>query len=273
MLCGNYGARTGMSPSTRIAAETFWEYLAFALNSIVFLLIGLEVHLRDLLASWPAILVAYGAVTLGRALVIFGVSGVLLRTAERIPLRWSAVLTWGGVRGALSMVLVLSLAPGFPHRDLLVTLTFGVVLLSILVQGLTMGPLLRGLGIVRGSEALAAYDLERGRSQAADAALAELGVMERRRMVHPGVLERLRRDYEARLRSAEQAIDELHLKADDVRDEELVRARRHLLLVEKDRVLEAFRLGTIGTETYEALLADIDARLVRPRGEEDEPPS
>jgi Na+:H+ antiporter len=231
-------------------------------------LIGLEVQLHDLLASWPAILVAYGAVTLGRALVIFGVSGLLMRTAERIPLTWSAVLTWGGVRGALSMVLVLSLAPGFPHRNLLVTLTFGVVVLSILVQGLTMGPLLRWLGIVRGSEALAAYDLERGRSQAADAALAELGVMEQRRMAHRDVLQRLRRGYEGRLQSAEQAIDELHLKADDVRNEEFTRARRHLLLVEKDRVLEAFRLGTIGTETYEALLADIDARLVRPRGEE-----
>jgi CPA1 family monovalent cation:H+ antiporter len=266
MLCGNYGARTGMSPSTRIAAETFWEYLAFALNSIVFLLIGLEVHVRELLASWPAILVAYGAVTLGRALVIFGVSGLLRRTPERIPLSWSAVLTWGGLRGALSMVLVLSLAPGFPHRDLLVTLTFGVVVLSILVQGLTMGPLLRRLGIVQGSEALAAYDVARGRSQAADAALAELDVMERRHMAHPGVLQRLRAEYEERLQSAEQAIHELHLATDDVRNEELLRARRHLLLLEKDRVLEAFRLGTIGAETYETLLADIDARLVRGGG-------
>ena len=52
MLCGNYGARVGMSPSTRIAVETFWEYVAFALNSIVFLLIGLEVHFQALLASW-----------------------------------------------------------------------------------------------------------------------------------------------------------------------------------------------------------------------------
>lgn len=262
MLCGNYGARTGMSPSTRVAAETFWEYLAFALNSIVFLLIGLEVHVRELLASWLAILVAYGAVTLGRALVIFGVSGLLMRTAERIPVRWSAVLTWGGLRGALSMVLVLSLAPDFPYRDLLVTLTFGVVVLSILVQGLTMGPLLRGLHIVRGSEALAAYDLARGRSQTADAALAELGIMERRRMVHPQVLERLRQAYEGRLQSAEHAIDELHLAADEVRTEEFMRAQRHLLLVEKDRVLQAFRLGTIGAHTYETLLADIDARLV-----------
>ncbi|HEY6927772.1 MAG TPA: cation:proton antiporter, partial [Steroidobacteraceae bacterium] len=60
MLCGNYGARGGgMSPSTRIATETFWEYIAFALNSIVFLLVGFEVHLGSLLEYWLPILVAY----------------------------------------------------------------------------------------------------------------------------------------------------------------------------------------------------------------------
>ena len=52
MLCGNYAARTGMSPSTRIAAETFWEYIAFALNSIVFLLVGLHVNMQELRATW-----------------------------------------------------------------------------------------------------------------------------------------------------------------------------------------------------------------------------
>jgi CPA1 family monovalent cation:H+ antiporter len=264
MLCGNYGARTGMSPSTRIAAQTFWEYAAFALNSIVFLLIGLEVHVRDLLASWGAILLAYGAVTLGRALVIFGVSGLLSRTPERIPLSWSAVLTWGGLRGALSMVLALSLAADFPHRSTIVTLTFGVVVLSILLQGLTMGPLLRRLGIVRGSQALAAYDLARGRSQAAGAALAELNAMEQTRMIHPKVLQRLRTEYEGQARAAEEAVEDLHLKVEEVGQEEFQRARRRLLLVEKERVLDAFRRGAITHQTYEQLLADIDARLLQP---------
>ncbi|MEP6664536.1 MAG: cation:proton antiporter, partial [Verrucomicrobiota bacterium] len=96
MICGNYGARVGMSPTTQIAVETFWEYVAFALNSIVFLLIGLEVNYRELLASWQAILVAYLVVTGGRALIIFGASSLLSKTRERIPWAWSAVLTWGG---------------------------------------------------------------------------------------------------------------------------------------------------------------------------------
>ncbi len=146
VLCGNYGARTGMTPSTRVAVETFWEYVAFALNSMVFLLIGLEVHLDALFGSWQVILVAYLVVTAGRGLVIFTVSGLLRRTREKIPWPWSIVLTWGGLRGGLPMVLVLSLANDFPHRDLLVTMTFGVVMISILIHGMTISPLLAMAG-------------------------------------------------------------------------------------------------------------------------------
>ena len=84
MICGNYGA-LNMSPSTRIAVESFWEYIAFALNSIVFLLLGLEVNVQTLLAYWQAILVAYLVVTVGRTTVIFCVSFLLRRTREQIP--------------------------------------------------------------------------------------------------------------------------------------------------------------------------------------------
>ena len=147
MLCGNYGAPRGMSPATRMAVESFWAYLAFALNSLIFLLIGLEVRISLLIAEWRPILVAFAAVIVGRALVVFLASALLRRTTEAIPWRWSVVLTWGGLRGALSMVLALSVDPAFPHREIIVTMTFGVVLLSIVLQGITTEPLLRALGL------------------------------------------------------------------------------------------------------------------------------
>jgi CPA1 family monovalent cation:H+ antiporter len=147
MVCGNFGAPRGMTPAVRVAVESFWEYVAFALNSLVFLLIGLEVPVSRLMLEWRPILLAFIAVLGGRAFVVFLTSSLLRWTREAVPWRWSLVLTWGGLRGALSMVLALALDPSFSQRDIIVSMTFGVVLLSIVVQGTTTEPLLRALGL------------------------------------------------------------------------------------------------------------------------------
>jgi CPA1 family monovalent cation:H+ antiporter len=252
-----------MSPSARIAVETFWEYVAFALNSIIFLLIGLEVNFQTLLAAWQAILVAYLVVTGGRALIIFGASSLLRRTRERIPWAWSVVLTWGGLRGALPMVLVLSLPKTFPHRELLISMTFGVVILSILVHGLTMSPLLKWLGIVRGHQEHAAYELTRGKLQAAHAALEEIDRMSRVHFTNPEVLASLRREYRQKVERDSAALDELPLDKQQLHAEEAQWARRHLLLVQKGVVTDAFHHGGLSQDVLDKLLADIDAQLLR----------
>ena len=262
MLCGNYGARIGMSPSTRIAVESFWEYVAFALNSIVFLLIGFEVRISALLRSWQAILVAYLAVTVGRAALIYLATLFLRRTRETLPWSWSAVLTWGGLRGGLSMVLVLALPKDFPHRDLLVTMTFGVVILSILIQGLSMGPLLRKLGLIGTGPDRLAYERERGRVRAKTAALSALEQLLKDGAVHAEAVTRLRDEYAGAIADSEQRIKDMHLQAEELRTEEQHAARRHLLIVEKDTILAAFRKGYLDQAAYEELLTDVDARLL-----------
>ena len=149
VICGNLGIRVGARSSTRTALETFWDYVAFALSSIVFVLIGFEVHLSQLQHYWLAILLAYCVVTLSRAAIV-AMGQVLLRwSAERFPWQWGVILTWGGVRGALAMVLALSLPQSFEYRDLIVSMTFGVAVISILAQGLTMPSLLTVLRLVQ----------------------------------------------------------------------------------------------------------------------------
>ncbi|HWZ59578.1 MAG TPA: cation:proton antiporter, partial [Gemmatimonadaceae bacterium] len=136
-------------PVTRTAVDVFWEYTAFALNSIVFLLIGFQVRSAALLANWRPVLAAFLAVLIARALTVGAVATATWPTRRRLPWRWSAVLTWGGLRGALAMVLALSVPESEPNRALLITMTFGVVALSILGQGFTMPSLLRALGLTR----------------------------------------------------------------------------------------------------------------------------
>jgi CPA1 family monovalent cation:H+ antiporter len=262
-----------MSPSTRLAIESFWEYIAFALNSIIFLLIGFEVHISDLVGSWQMILVAYLAVTVGRALVIFGVSSMLRTTRERIPWSWTAVLTWGGLRGALPMVLALSLPQNFPHRDLLVTMTFGVVVISILVHGLTVSRFLKWFGIVTGGEARMTYEFLRGKLRAAHAALSDIEQLERGRLKNEGVLSDLHEEYEAMIRRHQEELSSLEIDQKQLRREEMENARRQLLLTERKHLLDTFHQGLLSQRVYEKLLEDVDARLLQLETEGSQPES
>jgi CPA1 family monovalent cation:H+ antiporter len=153
LMVGNFGARHGMSERTRTAVDSFWEYIAFVMNSLVFLLIGLEVHIRAIAHVWLPVLLAIAAVLMGRVLSVYALVPVSNLFAEKIPRKWQHVIVWGGLRGSLALALALSLDNNFPERDRVLDLTFGVVVFSILVQGLTIKPLLRVLKLADGDSA------------------------------------------------------------------------------------------------------------------------
>jgi monovalent cation:H+ antiporter, CPA1 family len=262
MLCGNYGARSGMSPSTRVAAETFWEFVAFALNSVVFLLIGLEVPIVEVVNSWLPIVAAYLIVTFARAILVQVVWQLVGFSRERFPWPWSLVLSWGGLRGALPMVLALSLPSDFPLRQQVISTTFGVVILSILGQGLTISPLLRRLGITLAGAGRAVYDELRGEAQTAAAALEEIDRLERFHWLSADAAKSLKSEYQQRIEQVREEIGRLTAEGDGLGDEALNQARRHLLMVEKNRAVESFRQGLISPAVHDRLLADIDARIL-----------
>ncbi|HKW87990.1 MAG TPA: Na+/H+ antiporter [Candidatus Acidoferrales bacterium] len=147
LVIGNVAAKRGMSPRTLTALRAFWEYAAFVMNSVVFLLIGLEVRLGSLLSAWKVILIAVAAIFAGRILSVYTLVPLSNRFSKRVPGAWQHVLVWGGLRGALSLALALSLATTYPFRGEILDVTFGVVVFSILVQGLTIKPFLRMLRI------------------------------------------------------------------------------------------------------------------------------
>jgi CPA1 family monovalent cation:H+ antiporter len=263
VFCGTVGWRHGMSPSTKLAVETFWDYVAFALNSIVFLLIGFEVRLPALVAYAGAIVLAYVASLVARLGVVAAVAAVLRPTRERIPARWISVLTWGGVRGALSMVLALALPADFPHRTQLVAMTYGVVLLSLLVQGLSMSPLLRRLGMASSQVTNEVLERARGDLRAVDTGVAELTRMRRDHAAPPDVLDSMEQRIQSRRADALRRLADLHLSQTELRREEAVRAVRRLLLVERADLLDARVDGSVRREVLDHLTADVDARLER----------
>ncbi|HEY5720266.1 MAG TPA: sodium:proton antiporter [Gammaproteobacteria bacterium] len=144
LLVGNHGRLLGMSTRTREHLDTFWELVDEVLNAVLFLLIGLELLVLTLRSEYLlAGLLLIPAVLLAR-LVSVGLPVGLLRRWRPFSPHVVKILTWGGLRGGISIALALSL-PDHPARDLLVTATYVVVVFSIAVQGLTLGPLLRRL--------------------------------------------------------------------------------------------------------------------------------
>jgi len=259
-VMGTVGRREGMSPTTRIAVEDFWEYAAFLANSFVFLLVGLELEPAELVRAGPAILVAFVAVIVARAIVVHTLAPLLGRFGERIPMAWRHVMVWGGLRGSLSMVLVLSLPTDFPGRSTLVALVFGVVALSLFVQGLTVGPLLARLGLRGGATGDRwAYQLARGRAIAATRAAEAAEALERSGVLPPPVRSRLVGWYRQR---AEVAVQEaLVAGGDNPGSDEMLEGIRLLADAEQEAIRGAGKAGVLPPEVERMLAAGVRHRL------------
>lgn len=261
IVAGNFGPQ-GMSPTTRIVLYNFWEYVAFLANSLVFLLLGLQVNIPALVAAWQPVSMAIVAVLAARAVVVYALSWLTSVLAEPIPLKWQHVMTWGGLRGAISLALALSL-PQTLGADvpILRTMAFGVVLFTLLVQGLTMGRLVRWLKIVTRGAGQVEYEMRHARLTALRVADARLDRLHAEGLLSTPTWENLK---PLVTRDATQL-------ADSVRDvlatdpglaaEELDTGWRELIRAQRSAVQGLQSDGVISKDVFETLVVELDEKL------------
>jgi CPA1 family monovalent cation:H+ antiporter len=145
IVLGNLGPGRALSETGSDAIDTVWEFFAYLLTAVVFLLVGLAIPPTRLVDSIGPIVWGIIAILVGRGLVVYvllgGASRLAIRPglAEHLPSAWLHVLFWSGLRGAVAVAMALSLPADIPQRDLLQEITFGVVLFTLLVQGTTVG--------------------------------------------------------------------------------------------------------------------------------------
>jgi monovalent cation:H+ antiporter, CPA1 family len=261
LVNGNLGSQ-GMSPTTRIVLFNFWEYFAFLANSLVFLLIGLQVNIPDLISAWHPVVWAILAVFVARLLVVYGLSWISRRAIEPIPLRWQHVLNWGGLRGAICLALALSLPAGLGNdRELLRVMAFGVVLFTLLLQSTTMKPLVRWLKIITRSEAQVEYELRHARLAALRSADTRLERLHLDGLLSTQIWERLKGYINQNAANLGTAMRDLLLSDPALEAEELDTGWRELNRAQRSALLGLRRDGVISEESFIQLTAEVDAQM------------
>ncbi len=252
----------GMSPTSRIVIFNFWEYIAFLTNSIVFLLIGLQVNITALISAWQPILWAILAVFVARIIVVYVLSWLVNRVAEPIPIRWQHILNWGDLRGAISLALALSLPVSLgAERDLLRVMTFGVVLFTLLVQSTTMTPLIRWLKIITRNDAQLEYELQHARLTAMRSAVARLDRLHNDGMLSSHTWEKLKRYVTSEASNLAEKVRGILLADPVLEAEELDTGWREMLRAQRSSLLSLRQDGVISDEVFEQLSSDVDAQL------------
>jgi CPA1 family monovalent cation:H+ antiporter len=135
LYMGNRTMRIAMTQETRVTMTKFWDVVTFMVTSFAFLLLGLKVDASLLVEFAPLIVAAFLAIVAARIISVYPIVTLTSFIGEKIPNSYKRILAAAGLRGVISVALALSLPDGFPFREAIVAMTFGVALLSLIVQG------------------------------------------------------------------------------------------------------------------------------------------
>jgi CPA1 family monovalent cation:H+ antiporter len=260
IISGNTSQRY-MSASTRIVVHNFWEYAAFVTNSFVFLLIGLAIDLKVLFENWQAIAWAILAALIARLVSTYGFS----LFGRELPFRWKHVLFWGGLRGAITLALALSLPNEgifVQEREKLQAMAFGLTLFTLLVQGFSMDWFLKRLKLIVRSPAQDEYERRHARYISNRAGYDYLRRKSQEGMISEHAWQKLSQQMK---QQNDVLLDELKLVISaepEVEAEELDTAYREALHAQRVALTGLLRDGVIIEETYSQLIGEIDAQLM-----------
>ena len=260
---------------TRLTGNGFWEILIYLVNALLFVLLGLQLrNIVDALegTSWRTLLtdaaLVSGAVILIRLVWVpiftYLPRALFRRIRERDPYppwRSPALISWTGIRGAVSLAAALALPAGFPDRPLIVFLTFAVIVVTLIGQGVSLPWLIGLLGLE--DDGVAEREEAKARIKAAEAALARLDELEAEGSVHPESAERLRGQYGFRRDRFSARLDGEDDGAIEEQSQRWQRARRELLEAERGAVVALRNAGVINDDVMQRVFRDLDLEVSR----------
>ncbi|NEP03143.1 MAG: sodium:proton antiporter [Symploca sp. SIO2E9] len=269
LIVGNFGLSRSTSASTQVTLFSFWEFAGFGVNTFIFLLIGVEINLISLWQTLPAVFLALIAFHGGRALTVYPLLGLVGWIDRPIPWRWRHFLFVGNIKGSLSTALALSLPLALPGREKLIAIVLGVVLVSLVGQGLSLPWFVQRLKLARGSEKGKLLEELQSQLMTAKAAQEELESLLKSGVLPKAVYEEMRSAYQVRVVASEKKLREIYnqrsenfLLKNDQRNR-LETIRRQLLLAEKKALNEARRRNILSEEIFAEQIKVLNEQLLR----------
>ncbi|ESA33335.1 sodium:proton antiporter [Leptolyngbya sp. Heron Island J] len=251
LILGNFGSRIGMNPRTRLVVSEFWEFLAFFVNSIVFLLIGDQVEFSSLSNYTESIGIAIATMLLARLISVFGLSFFSnMITPDNTDISWQGqtVLWWGGLRGSVSVALALSVPAALAEREEIIATVFGVMLFTLLVQGLTTKPLLEALNLLGDQPLRQEYMQAIARRVALNRVIGRIKELMERQEVDAEFGRYQLALVQGQVDKLQEELQTLQAKYPDLQTFAAEQIKEELLAIESDTYAEFIRAGQIKDE-------------------------
>jgi Na+/H+ antiporter len=260
---------------TRISGNAFWEILTFLINALLFALVGLQLHgIVSRIAGRSTSSLIVDAALVSAVVIVTRILWIpinvhlprllfpsILERDPYPPWQWPVVISWAGIRGAVSLAAALALPTNFPGRELIVFLTFAVILVTLVGQGLTLPWLIRVLHVK--DDGGAEREDAKARIKASEAALARLEELEREGWVREDTAERTRGQYRFRTNRFRARYDGVDDEGVEDRSQQYQRLRRELLEAERQAVIGLRNEGVITEDVMQRVQRDIDLEDLR----------
>lgn len=259
LIFGNYGGEIGMSPTTKLNINNFWDVAALLANSIVFLMVGLEITRIDLTDKWGIIFLAIFIVLFARSIAVY----LSLLFIKNFPNSWKHVINWGGLKGSLSIALVLSLPRDFIQRQEILIMAFSVVLFSLVGQGLSIKPLLSLLGVNKKEEGFKQYEELIARSHRFETGITEINKVKKNLFISETVTKEIVNQYEQELIKLHKEIELLFHTYPDLKEKQQIILQKHSLYAQHEAIERLVKDDIISNEVAEQEHDLITNKLVK----------
>jgi len=264
LVIGNYNWQKELSPTSQLAIGSFWEYAGFLVNSIIFILIGLSINFSNIIRYIPDIIYAFVAFNITRIILIYPSFFILnFFEKEKIPFKWQHIFIIANIKGSLTMALAIGLPLSISNREYFISILFGVVFISLLIQGLLLKPFIKWMNLITKLPFQVLFEENQAKILASRSAQENLEIIYKAGIISKFSYEQLKSRYQVIIANSEKALREFSVLYSEYCEKILIKLQQRLYLVEKTAIINAMKQKIISDYTGEKYIEELNEKIIK----------